>query len=336
MQPYGTTQGSLLGAILFVIYVNDFPAERKESDTTCYVDDNADISSDREADTAQEKVQREAKHSHEWLKANGLALSPEKTKLMLMTTKERKAKLRTNKIEIEMDNSIIESTRSEKYLGMTVSDTLNWREHLYGEKWRSEEDNAPGLIPTLIKRLAILKKLSKYTNRHNMRIFTEGISMSKMRYSLPVMMNIWHEETYRIDERKYQTFTKKDLQRLQTIQNTAMRLITKKRDRNTPTVELLKETESMSVHQIGAEAILNEAKKIILTGKPEYLKTMLKTESNRRGEVKVKKRRNNLNITDEGFIQKATKLLNLIPPEMLAEEEMQRFKKMSNIHPKPY
>ena len=56
----------------------------------------------------------------------------------------------------------------------------------------------------------------------------------------------------------------------------------------------------------------------------------------------MRKRKNKLNMTDEGFVQKATQLLNLIPPEMLAEEEMRRFKRMSkewvkkNINPKPY
>ena len=93
MQPYGTTQGSVLGAILFIIYVNDFPAERKESDTTCYVDDNADITSDKEIYKLEEKTQREATHSHEWLKANGLALSPEKTKLLILATNKKKIKM---------------------------------------------------------------------------------------------------------------------------------------------------------------------------------------------------------------------------------------------------
>merc|ERR1712121_274177 len=74
MQPYGTTQGSVLGAILIILYVNDFPSEREESDTTCYVDDNADITNDRELTKLKEKTQKEATNSHEWLKANGLAL----------------------------------------------------------------------------------------------------------------------------------------------------------------------------------------------------------------------------------------------------------------------
>ena len=68
---------------------------------------------------------------------------------------------------------------------------------------------------------------------------------------------------------------------------------------------------------------------------------MIEIEENRRGELKIRKRKNRLNMTDEGFVHKATQLLNLIPPEMLAETELKRFKKMSkewvktNINPKP-
>ena len=72
------------------------------------------------------------------------------------------------------------------------------------------------------------------------------------------------------------------------------------------------------------------------------MKKSLQLEENMRGEAKIKRRRNNINVSDEGFIEKATQLINLIPPEMLAEEELSRFKKMSkewvksNINPKPY
>ena len=151
-----------------------------------------------------------------------------------------------------------------------------------------EENSNRGLIPILTKRLGIIKKLSRYTSKHNLKIFIEGILMSKMRYSLPVMINIWHKEIYRAKERKYQCFTKKDLQRLQMIQNTALRILTEDKNRKMPTTTLLKETDSLSVHQIGAQAILNEAKKILITEKPEYMKDLIKLEETRRGEIKVK------------------------------------------------
>ena len=121
---------------------------------------------------------------------------------------------------------------------------------------------------------------------------------------------------------------KKDLQRLQSIQNQAMKLLLKKPRKKIPTLTLLKETNSLSVHQLGAELILNQAKKILITGKPEYLKDNLQMEEDRRGNKKVKRRRNKLNMTDEGFVEKAAQLLNMIPPKMLAEEKLSRFKNM--------
>ena len=52
--------------------------------------------------------------------------------------------MRQRKIEILMDTNTIQNTQSEKYLGMTINDTLSWKEHLYGEKWREEEKNNQG------------------------------------------------------------------------------------------------------------------------------------------------------------------------------------------------
>ena len=59
-----------------------------------------------------------------------------------------------------------------------------------------------GLIPTLTKRLGMLRKLSKHMNRHNIKIFAEGIVMSKMRHLLPIMMNVWDKKNIGKKERK--------------------------------------------------------------------------------------------------------------------------------------
>ena len=74
-----------------------------------------------------------------------------------------------------MDNKTINNTRSEKYLGIIINDTFTWKEHIYGKKWRTEETNNLGQIPIMTQRLGILKKLSRYTNKHNMKIFIEGL-----------------------------------------------------------------------------------------------------------------------------------------------------------------
>ena len=107
---------------------------------------------------------------------------------------------------------------------MTITNTLRWKEHLYGEVWRNKSENNIGLNPTLMKRLTILRRLSKYTNKQNMKLYAEGIVMAKMRYSLPVIVNIWNENIYTDTTRKMTCFTKKDTARLQSIQNQTLKL----------------------------------------------------------------------------------------------------------------
>ena len=78
-----------MGAILFLTYVNDFPAKRTHSDTTSYVDDNTDTTKDKNINMLKIKAQEEGDYSYEWLKANGLALSSNKTKLLYVAKKKK-------------------------------------------------------------------------------------------------------------------------------------------------------------------------------------------------------------------------------------------------------
>ena len=81
-------------------------------------------------------------------------------------------------------------------------------------------------------------------------------------------------------------FMKKDLKRLQQVQNQLG-----KHYQNTPTLKLLERTNNLSIHQIGEEAIVNQAKKIIITGKPEYLKKELAIRRRQKRKTKNQKKK---------------------------------------------
>ena len=112
-------------------------------------------------------------------------------------------------------------------------------------------------------------------------------------------------------------------------------------ERNKPTLELVQETNSLLIHQIGVEAIINQARKIITMGRPEGLANKLKMITDRKGNKKVEEKRSKLNIHDEIFIKKVTRLINKLPPELLAKESNRRFKDQAkewvktNINPIP-
>ena len=76
-------------------------------------------------------------------------MAGEKSKLLVICTKElRRSRVKDN-MEILVDEKTVVETPSEKLLGLIISSDLTWKEHLYGEEWRQDGQDAPGLISQL-------------------------------------------------------------------------------------------------------------------------------------------------------------------------------------------
>ena len=129
------TQGSILGGILYTIYSNDLPANRA-GDPTDYVDDHADLCHAKTLHDLEAKLQTEADTTSNWLRANGMALSAEKSKILVLHSSS------PPQLTIKFGMSDLSPTYSEKYLGLVLSSNMTWQNYLYGEKWRECEARA--------------------------------------------------------------------------------------------------------------------------------------------------------------------------------------------------
>ena len=87
---HAAPQGSVLGGTLFLINENDFPAAREEGESVLFVDDDTDCVSDDDPTALLEKIQHEADNSCDWLRDNRMCVAGQKTKLMIVGTKELK------------------------------------------------------------------------------------------------------------------------------------------------------------------------------------------------------------------------------------------------------
>ena len=253
-------QGSLLGGILFLILENDFPACRSEGDSVMFVDDDSDVVSDPEPVQLLEKLQHEADLSCKWLKDNKMVVAGDKSKMLIVGTKEmRRKKLGDTVQSIMVDGEVVKESVSEKLLGVIINNRMTWYEHLHGETWRKEA-NGTGLIPQLSQRLGMLKKLSFHSSRKKLKLLASGLFYSKLSYCLPLYVSTWGLDMYRDTSTRTNTFTKEDNRKLQVIQNHLCRLLLKTQSnyyrQNQSTQELLDECGELSIHQMGAQQTL--------------------------------------------------------------------------------
>ena len=118
----GVPQGSILGPLLFLCYINDMPIS-VNCKLLLYADDSALIVSGKDVQNISYCLSNELESCREWLVNNRLSLHLGKTESILFGSKVMLKKSRP--LSVSCDGNLIKSSNSVKYLGIVLDDTLS-------------------------------------------------------------------------------------------------------------------------------------------------------------------------------------------------------------------
>lgn len=164
----GIPQGSVLGPLLFNLYVNDLP-KVTSLQTILFADDTVLYQSNKCSKTLERDINVGTAAVDDWLRCNKLTLNYNKTKFMLFSNSKKTDFAEFN---VKFTGIQIQQTCEIKYLGMILDDKLTWAGHTKHVRTK------------VARSVGLLSKMRHYVNANALKTIYYALVHSHLSYGL--------------------------------------------------------------------------------------------------------------------------------------------------------
>ena len=316
----GVPQGSILGPLLFCLYINDLPLKiadiphiepsfpnnklSKSSPVNIhcnvtndlFADDGSLYTSSKNIEAVEASLQKSLDLTLDWCDSNRMLVHPDKTKCMIIATRQKK-QLDTLSLKLFIGPKQIEQVNQHRVLGVTIDHVLRWLPHL------------ENILKSVSRNLYLLSQLRHVADMESLVLFFYGHILPHINYA----SNIWDG------------CADQHIKKLNSFHRRAIKLIDSRKD--IPTDQKLKD---LGVLPLEKQLKMNKA---VLTYKtvcgiaPDYLCSLLRKQTERYDSLNLEPPLPRIDKYKSSFSYSASEIWNSIPKIIRTKPSVSSFKR---------
>lgn len=292
----GVPQGSILGPLLFCLFINDLPIHIKNQNTLCelFADDSSIHTHSSNLSTVQLTLQHACDDVMQWCESNEMVLHPEKTQCMVITSRQKHQR-QPLILDIKLSSNSLRQVHTHKVLGVCVDQELKWQNHI------------ESVSKTISRNLFLLSKLKHFVNTDARKLFFLAHCLSHINYASTVWCNA----------------SEVHIKRLNSLHRRGIKLVS---NSQIPTDEKFQELGLMTLQQQFTYNVALLIFKVLQGSAPPYLANLLTKSSTEHNSVKLLLPLPRIDLYKTSLSFYGSKVWNSLPSHIASSKSVKSFK----------
>jgi hypothetical protein len=184
----GVPQGSVLGPLLFLVFINDIINSVKNCDINLFADDTCLIKHGKNRNEIANNLNSDLVNIHKWAQKWLVKFSPTKTESLIISKKQNL----DNHPPLYLDGHVILEAKHHKHLGIILSQDLSWNEHI------------SNIISSCAKLVNVLRYLSFKLDKKTLETIYTSFIRPKIEYANIIYGNATKSQLKRLTNLEFE------------------------------------------------------------------------------------------------------------------------------------